>query len=77
MSSVTTVEWNEPGAMAEYDAYYNGYYLEVYSLDDGNGIYGWRWEVRHEDEWPDPEPFAYGIVSTLDQAKNDAKKAAF
>jgi hypothetical protein len=73
--------------MAEHDAYHNGYYLEVSSVNvpsspnriviepDGEVI-GYRWEVRHESEWLDSSPFDYGIVSSLNQAKNNAQIAA-
>jgi hypothetical protein len=67
------VEWNEPGAMAEYDAYHNGYYLEIYRLDESDG---WRWEIRREDEWLDGEPLDYDILVSLDEAKQDAERAA-
>jgi hypothetical protein len=62
--------------MAEHDAYHNGYYLEVSVIDPDGEVIGYRWEVRCEDDWLDAEPFDYGIVGSLDHAKNDAQRAA-
>lgn len=72
---MTDITWDSPGAMADHDAYYNDYYLEVWTLDPDGKTIGYRWEVRREDDWLDPEPLDYGIVSNLEQAKNDAQGA--
>jgi hypothetical protein len=73
---VTDIIWNTPGAMAEHDAYHNGYYLEVSGIEPDGEVIGYRWEVRHEGEWLDSNPFDCGIVGSLNQAKNDAQGAA-
>lgn len=68
------IKWNSPGAMSDYDCYHNGYYMEIYPVEPDGEVIGYRWEVRRENDWLDPEPLDYGIVGDLTSAKSEAER---